>query len=331
MTKEDYLFITGVLRSKEVKLLDQVDVERMVEAKTASDALRVFNDLDYANEFLDIEKPEDFNDALNRDQKQLWELLLRIIPDDNLFRLFYIRFDFHNLKLIFKSKYLGKDLKKYASDLGTVLYDVFCQYILSGEDLGVPEDIKESIKKAKVIFEKDSSPYTIDSVLDKEYYRLLMNSANSLKNDFISRWVLDQINMINMDIFLRAKRLGRSLEFLEEALVPRGTITKKILLNLFEKDLDLAICEFSKYFDRKVEMDLEEFIQKKDFKLFEKALEEYEVRYIKKAKFIAYGPEIVVAYFLANNNAVRNVRFIMTGKINELPSNEIRRRVGEVY
>lgn len=331
MFNEEYLFATGVLRSREAKLLDPVDIERMVDAKTAREALRVFNDLDYADEIPDIEKPEDFNDALGHDQKQLYDLLLRIIPDKKLFRLFYIRFDLHNIKLLFKSKYHKTDLKEHASNLGTVSYDILSQYIISEEDKGVPEDMKESIDKALVIFEKDSSPYTIDNVLDKEYYDLLKKLACLINNEFTTKWVLDQINMINMDIFLRARSLRRPLEFLQDALIPEGTIPEKTFLDLFEKDLEEAIHEFSKYFDIKAEQQLKEFAQKKDFKMLGKALEEYEVRYIQKVKYIAYGPEVVVAYFLANNNAVRNVRFIMTGRINELPSDEIRQRVREVY
>ena len=48
------------------------------------------------------------------------------------------------------------------------------------------------------------------------------------------------------------------------------------------------------------------------------------MRYLQKAKRIAYGPEVVVAYYFAKRNALRNTRIIMTGKLNNLPVDEIK-------
>lgn len=78
MFNEEYLFATGVIRSREAKLLDATDIERMVDAKTVEEALKVFNDTDYADELPDIEKPEDFNQGLLRDQKQARDLMEKL-------------------------------------------------------------------------------------------------------------------------------------------------------------------------------------------------------------------------------------------------------------
>lgn len=331
MFNEEYLFATGVIRSREAWLLSSVDIERMVDARTAEEALKVFNDTDYANELPDIEKPKDFNKGLRRDQKQARDLLYRIVPDKLLVQFLFLRYDYHNIKLIFKAKFSGQELDKYASKLGNVPYDALKVYVLEEEDKGLPPKVKESIDKAKEAFEEDSSPFYIDLFLDKEYYKFLKSLTDKLKCEFITGLVSDQIDMVNVDIFLRTREMKRPLEFLEKVLIEGGAIPRSVFLEYFEKPEEEFFRQATRYLgDRKFQQDLEESIKTKEIRRG-KIFEEYEVRYLKQAKYIAYGPEIVVAYYLAKNNAIRNVRLIMTGKVNDIPANEIRGRVREIY
>ena len=43
------------------------------------------------------------------------------------------------------------------------------------------------------------------------------------------------------------------------------------------------------------------------------------------------GPEPVIAYLLAKENEIKIIRIIMVGKINRLPTEEIRERLRDVY
>ena len=331
MFNEEYLFATGVIRSREIKLLSTVDIERMIDAKNAEDALKVFNDTDYADELPDIEKPEDFNQGLLHDQKQARDLLEKIVPDKNLIKFLFLRYDYHNIKLFFKAKFSNQELDEHASKLGNIPDDVLKTYIFEGEDKGLFPEIKESIDRAEEAFKKDQEPFFIDLFLDKEYYQLLIQLAEKLKCKFITRLVLDQIDMVNTDIFLRVRELERPLEFLEKVLIDGGSVSRSVFLEYFEKSEEEFFKQIVRYLgDKKFQKDLEESIKTK-LPLRGKIFEEYEVRYLRKAKFIAYGPEVIVAYYLAKNNAIRNVRLIMTGKVNGIPANEIRQRVREIY
>ena len=49
------------------------------------------------------------------------------------------------------------------------------------------------------------------------------------------------------------------------------------------------------------------------------------------AKYIALGPEPVIAYLMAKETEIKNLRIIFTGKINRLPENTIRERLREAY
>lgn len=55
------------------------------------------------------------------------------------------------------------------------------------------------------------------------------------------------------------------------------------------------------------------------------------MEFIKKTKIIAYGPEIPVGYYYAKRGAMKNIRTIMTGKLNNIENEEIKEQLRELY
>ncbi len=52
---------------------------------------------------------------------------------------------------------------------------------------------------------------------------------------------------------------------------------------------------------------------------------------LREAKMFALGPEPIIAYVMAKENEVRNVRIIMIGKKNGVATAEIAERLRESY
>ena len=63
----------------------------------------------------------------------------------------------------------------------------------------------------------------------------------------------------------------------------------------------------------------------------EKLLEDYLMETVRKAKLITMGVEPFIAWLFAKEAEIRNVRIIMTGKINGLSNDLIRERLRLVY
>jgi V/A-type H+-transporting ATPase subunit C len=172
----DYPYIFGLLKSLEGKLLNQNDMERMIDAPTLEAAFRVFNDTEYADNLLEV-APRDFRKALDEDLKQTKQMYENLLNDSRLLAFLFSRFDFHNLKLIFKSKYGGLDLKTEESLVGTVSSETLRNYILSEAKVDLPAHLFLIIERAKIALEKDSSPHFIDSFFDKEMFSHLEKKA----------------------------------------------------------------------------------------------------------------------------------------------------------
>ena len=73
------------------------------------------------------------------------------------------------------------------------------------------------------------------------------------------------------------------------------------------------------------------FEEKETFVELERQIEDYLVRYLKRAKYIVFGPEPIFAYGLARRQELGLIRILGMGKLNHIPSAILRERMGETY
>ncbi|MFH1367372.1 MAG: V-type ATPase subunit [Patescibacteria group bacterium] len=326
----DYPYIFGLLKSLESKLLNQNDMERMIDAPSLEAAFRVFNDTAYADNLLEV-APRDFQKALNEDLKQTKLMFENLLNDSRLLAFLFSRFDFHNLKVIFKSKYSHQDLKEEESPVGTIPSESLRNHILSGAKVDLPPHLSKIIEKTKDLFSQDNSPHRIDSFFDKEMFSYLDKTAAAINNNYISDFLKLQITLANIKIFLRAKRLKKDAKWLAEEIIPGGRIPKKDLLASYDKEPKEALDACCFYFENKFRPIIEAYLENQNLWRLEQAFENYELDFLKETKRFPYGPEVAVAYYYANKNALRQVRLIMTGKLNGVPPAEIKERLRELW
>lgn len=332
MARGKYLYATGRIRSLENKLLSQNDVDRMVDAKDADAAFKVFNDLSYADELSEVEKSEDYAEALKHDLIQVKRVLKQIVPDKSMLDLLFAGYDFHNMKLFFKAKFLEKDLSEYESRLGNADIANLKDFIIKDVKTSVPDKYRNIVNDANKIFDKEKSGFIIDSYIDSKYFEFIKDIIRNLDSIYIKNLARLWIDIANVKIFLRGKKLGIDIEKVREYLTDGGKIMKSSLENYYPKDLkEAAVVCASGFEDKEVKDAIKEYIEGGELWRLERAFENYEIKQIGNAKFIAYGPEVVVAYYLAKKNAVKNIRLIFTGKLNMLPSSEIKERLRLLY
>lgn len=332
ISRSKYLYATGRIRSLETKLLDANDLERMIDAKDARTAFKVFNDLSYADELSEVESAKEYKSALDHDLMQVKKILRQISPDEEILELLFSAYDFHNIKLFFKSKYLEKDLSSYESHLGNVDVANLKDFIIKDAKTSIPDKISEVVKEASKLFEKEKSGFIIDSYLDREYLKKIEEISKKIGNKFIIKLAKTWIDLANVKIFLRAKKLELPLEKIAEYFVEGGSTLKSSLVNSYDKDLkEAAVICIRGFEDNQIKEAIKNYSEGEELWRLEKAFENFEIKFIRQAKYIAYGPEVVVAYYLAKQNAIKNIRLVFTGKVNGLSSDKIKERVREIY
>lgn len=152
------------------------------------------------------------------------------------------------------------------------------------------------------------------------------------KIPFITEYLRRKIDLGNLKIFCRAKYLGLSRDRLEGLLQKGGFLDVEVLLESF----DLSYGEIgerlqaSPYYSAWI-LGTDELVEKDTFIALEREFENFLMIYLRKAKYIVFGPEPIFAYAQAKKRELQLLRLLGVGKLNQIPAEMLKRRMSETY
>ncbi len=330
---KSYLFSTGAIREVEKKLFSPNIMERMIDAETTEKSFKIFNELSYVDEVVDIKNPERYREIVSHDLGQVKNFLSSITPSQDIMNYIFSYYDFQNIKKIFKAKYNSIEKMKFLFDLGIESHEKLTEIILKeNTKISISEELQVVINDAFKDLEKEHSPYQIDSYFDKKYFKYLFNKSKIIGDKTLIALLKTQIDIANIKIAFRSKLLERPVSDVKKDIVPNGNMDRSSILANYNNDLvDIVKTIKNNIIDTKFINDINKFIEHKTTWRLEKYLDNYLIRYLKEIKTNSQGPAAIVAYFLGKKNAIRNIRIIMGGKINNIDTLEIKKSVRELY
>lgn len=343
MTKKyDFAYSVALIRTLETLLLNENEIERMMLAKDGEGAFRILNEFDYADNKAGIENPSEFQKVIDEGLMDIKEILSKVTPDKRILNILLFQYDFHNIKTMLKAKLSEKnheEIKELLSEMGAIPLDALKNYIFEETDsqFGLNERtekyIKRRIRKVQKLFEKeDQNPQIIDLYLDQKLMKIIYGIAVDSKNDFLRKYIQKLIDLTNIRLFFRMKTQDKELDLYEMAFLWNGTISYSKFKDAYSQNLS-EFPELMKNtpYAKIVETGYKHYEEEKSFLHLEKETENYLTEFIKRAKLIPFGPEPLIAYFLAKNNNALIIRMIMINKLNNIDPEEIRNRLRELY
>ncbi len=326
-----YAYAVGRTRALETRLLDRARFDRMIDATSAEEALKVLAESDYANAVAELADVHDFESMLAAELKEAFDLILKISPKPELISIMALRYDVHNLKVLFKAKYLG-----IKSDLlipvGSLDLDKM-EYAVAEEDFrDLPEKLRRAAEDVSEDFLVNRDPQVIDLLLDQVLYDQLVSSARERGINFLEGMFIRQIDLTNLKSIIRVKRMGLNRELLKNILLPHGSIPNDLLAGMLDEPLEslITMLSMSDYADL-VSEGVRNWLDKGTVSSLEKLSDDYITAYLKKGKWTPFGLEPLVGYLWAKEIEIKNIRLILVGKINKLPAEAIRERIRDVY
>jgi V/A-type H+-transporting ATPase subunit C len=157
-------------------------------------------------------------------------------------------------------------------------------------------------------------------------FRLGLTIAEDSGFDLLKRIWTTLIDITNMKSLARVNRLGGSREFLARCLIEGGSIDVAVMLGLHGQPVGAIVdaLRFTRY-SNLAEEGLREGSR------FDLLADDFVMSFLKGARHKAFGPEPLIAYVLAKETEIRNLRIIFTGKVNGLTAGAIRERLRETY
>lgn len=326
-----YAYSVGRVRALETRLLDQSRFERMIDAASGEEALKVLSETDYAAAVTELNDVHDFEYMLSAELKNIFDLIRDISPRPEMIATLALRYDVHNLKVLFKAKYLGVKTDLLIP-VGTVDLNKL-EYAVNEDDYrDFPGDLRQAAENINEDFLVNRDPQIIDLILDQVLYKQLIALAGEYNSAFLEGLFIRQIDLTNLKTLIRVKRMGLDREFLKKVLLPHGSLPADRLISLTDEPLESVITalNMSEYADL-IEEGVREWLEKGTASRFEKLADDYITVYLKKGKWKAFAPEPLIGYLWAKEIEIKNIRIVMVGKINKLPAEAIKERIRNVY
>ncbi len=322
----DYLFASSRIRTLEKGLLTRERVDRMLEARTLDECVKVLQECDYG---LEQEAAAGGYEELLA-QEQLKNLALLQSLAAGISPLFRNQYDYLNVKILLKAEFMGTE-DAVLSPLGNIPVKKLKTALSERNFSELSPIMREAAARAIEAFGKTGDPQLIDLILDKACFEDIRQTAKETGNSFTQGYVTREIDLANLKTFVRLKRQGGKIELFRQAFIPGGQLEINRFLAHFGDDWDSLsqVLAFTEY--KNILEDVLPLLVAGDLGAFEKALDDYRIAQLKKAKLIAFGLEPLVAFMAAKENDIKTARIILTGKAAGLPSERIAEKVRETY
>ena len=331
MDRMDYGQSVVTIRILEKRLLTRNRLERMIEAETPEEVLKLLGETEYSQDMADIHGSQDYEIILKRETERVFSIVRNMIKNTGIVDVLSLKYDYHNLKVLLKSKITGKDFSSLLMQAGTIDASKFkAKFESQSNDL--PQEIVEAIDEVQKDFEENHNPQRIDIIVDKHYFRNLSRLAKEIDIKVITDYVEGLIDFQNMITLFRVQKQKRDARFLETVIFEGGTISKNKIVESINDNTDTILNKFKKEkLGTYLVKGLEAFSETKRLSELEKISDNYLMELNKESKYVVFGPEPLFTYLVAKEREINAVRMIMVSKINNISSDKIRERLRETY
>ena len=332
MDRMDYIQAVTRTRVLETRLLSRARTERMVDARDIEEVLRILNETEYINITSGINRPEEYEKILSTELKRVYKLTYELAKDSVVVDLLALKYDYHNLKVLVKEKFLEKNLEEMYIPISSMNFDKIKLDYKAGNLKDMDPRIKEALEKVEEEFEENKDPQRIDILIDKFYFGHLYDLAIETKIPLFINYVQDLIDFTNIRTLIRVKKQHKDIKFLEEVIIANGKINKENIGLLLNDSIDVIINKLKSYdIASKVKAGLEAYEQSGRLSEFERLMDNYLMDLNKPSKYINFGPEPIFSYIIAKETEIKILRIIMVSKLNGLSPDDIRERLRDLY
>ena len=324
---------------------------RLLEAETAQEVLKTLAEGEYESSLSNISNAGDFETALSIEQERIYSLVDELSLDPQLTSIFRARWDFHNLKVLLKSSYLKKSNSDEASRSvvnvdnilirsGLIPVEVIMSAVEPDDEQSVgisslTEDysyILEALEDAQTQYEESQNPQMIDIVVDNHLHRFLYQQAEDYGNHFLCGYFKAIADLSNIKSFVRVKMLGAGVRLLDAVLLPHGNLAREIFMGQFDETVENFAASLTGTFYRDVVSEgMRNWTEEHSLGAFEKLADNYLINYIRPVKYMVFGVEPLIGYLMAKEHEMKQIRIIVIGKLNDLPTDNIKERLRDTY
>jgi len=162
--------------------------------------------------------------------------------------------------------------------------------------------------------------------------RQMLDLVEGKNLPFVRDYVRHAIDLGNIKLFVRCRYRDFSLETCQALLFDGGFLDRDRILKGYESPLlesgeAFAVSPYKRLWAQAMDT----FAEEETFIDLERGIEDFLMLYLRKARYIVFGPEPVLAYGLAKLKELEMVRLLGVGMLNRIPVPLLQKRMSETY
>ena len=224
-TDIDYIFLSTRVKAMERSLLTKERIEQMLDAHTDEDAAKVLAECGYS-EMTEITDSE-LDRVLREQQQKMMADLGSSAPNGYIVDVFKLRYDYHNAKVLVKAEALGGDQDQLLMDGGRYDRQRLAEDFRREDLLAYSDLFRRGMTRAREVLGSTGDPQQADFILDRVYFEELSALAQASGSKFLEDYAALCIDVANLRSAVRASRLNKGTDFLNQVLVPGGTVSRR--------------------------------------------------------------------------------------------------------
>jgi len=339
--QEEYAFANGIVKKLDKEIMTREFMDTLLKANDISSALKILNESEFIQTNFDINHPELYENTLNQELLYYYSIIKnisKVSPFHFLYFTFASKYDFQNLKIIIKSKYLKKDVSdELISKINTIDPMKLKSAIYEEKFEDIPGSFEFLIKKTFEEFQKHRDPEKIDFILDKERYLMVLNKIKEVEiiepeELFLKRFIRINIDLNNIVNCIRAKIRGEKKNYTREFIIPEGDFKIDKIIEIYDSPLTSWIEKLNNTdYKNIIESGINAYQKNNSLMELEKFKDNFILNFTKIGKYITFGIEPLIGFITAKENDIKNIRIILSGKLNKNSENKIKERLRDAY
>lgn len=321
--KETYTYAVSRVRCREMDLLTRLDFDRLMQCKTEEECLRTLQDKGWGKEAGVSLSAEDL---LLEENTRLWQFAGELVPDLTVFNVLRLPADFNNLKAAIKSV-LTKTSPPHIYMAGGTVDPALMQEAVEKNDFSLlPPFLSEPGRQAAQVLLQNRDGQRCDVILDRACLFAIQQAGKESDCPLLSDYAEMVTALANIRVAVRCQKTGKNRTFLLEALTPCRTLSLESLCTAALKGRDdfLSYLSFTPYAEAAEAL-------RESMTRFEKWCDDRLMELIRTQKYESFSLGPLIAYILARQNEMSNVRVLLAGKRHHMDDRLIQERLRELY
>jgi len=248
----NYLYANGILSALETKILDRSKLY-VLSGLPKDEFIKTLTSMNYgtfSNSIFDV---------IESENKKTKDLFLEITPNKQDTDLFFLVNDTEVIKVLYKAKIYNVDLldDDLMQSYTTTCYKTLKEAVFSANMEGLNKHLVNVLTKIEGVITPHISPSQISSFIDSVMYEY---ARSATKDNVLKKYLKLKIDLTNIEIYFRCKKLGFKETSLDETLLSGGLINKSIFVDNYE-DTSRFVKGIAVYYDEKLTKTISPLLQ----------------------------------------------------------------------